>query len=74
MGIGFIKSSEYESWARNNRVQIGPSEITVLRSIDREFVAYQNEKSDPNNKSKAPAAGLGADLSARARAQKEGGR
>lgn len=72
MGVGFIKSSEYESWARNNRVQIEPSEIAVLRAMDREFVAYQNEKSDPSNKSKVPAAGLGADLSARARAQKGG--
>jgi hypothetical protein len=70
MGLGYISSSQYESWARNNRIHIGPSEIAVLRSVDREYVTFQN--GDEKKSTGAPATGLGAELSARA--NKAGGR
>lgn len=39
MGLGYIRSSEYESWARLNRVKISPAELGVLKKMDRVFVA-----------------------------------
>lgn len=49
MGVGPIRSSEYEAWARLNRVKIGVSELSILKTIDRAFVAYANEKDKPSS-------------------------
>lgn len=47
MGCGYIHSSEYEAWARLNRMKIGRTELRALKTIDRAFVIFQNEKDKP---------------------------
>lgn len=44
--LGFIKSSEYESWARLNQVEIEPAELMVLKALDRAFVAQRSNGGD----------------------------
>lgn len=47
MGFGYIKSSEYEAWAKLNRVKISTAELQVLKSLDRAHVSIRNPSDEP---------------------------
>lgn len=48
-GIGYIKSSEYEAWSRLNRVEISPSELAVLKTLDRAFVCPMDDPTETSS-------------------------
>lgn len=43
--VGFIRSSEYESWARLNGVNLEPAELSVLKALDRAYVGHCKKNS-----------------------------
>jgi hypothetical protein len=69
MGLGYIKSSEYEAWAKANRVRLSISELAILKALDRVYVSHRNEKNDPNPPGASLADGL-KDLAAMSKANK----
>lgn len=72
MGLGYIPSSEYESWAKQNRVRLSISELAILKALDRAYVTHHNEKNNPGSSGASLADGL-RDLAAMNKAKKKAG-